>query len=105
MSSAAKAHGGEIAMLIEKEPIARENLHRRFPDTTIYDDIDDDSEWSKFERKPGAALGLLAGPPCQPFAPTRKGQIEDDPRVRFLLESVGGAVKELRPETANIKTV
>ena len=43
MSSAAKAHGGEIAMLTEKEPAARENLRHRFPDTMIHDDIGDDS--------------------------------------------------------------
>ena len=30
MSSAAKAHGGEIAMLIEKEPVARESMRRCF---------------------------------------------------------------------------
>ena len=89
-------------MLIEKDPVARENLRRRFPDTTIYDDIDDDPEWSKFERKPGAALGLLAGPPCQPFAPTGIWNMEDYPRVRFLLESVDGAVKKLRPGMADI---
>ena len=76
MSSAAKAHEGGIVMLIEKEPVTRENPRRRFTGITIYEDIDDDSEWNKFERKPGAALGRLAGPPCQPFASTGKGKME-----------------------------
>ena len=105
MSSAAEVHGDEIAMLTEKEPVARGKLRRRFPDTAIYDDTGDDSEWSKFEHKPGAALGLLAGPPCQPFTPAGKGQMEGDPRARFLLKSVGDAVKKPRPETVDIEAV
>ena len=31
--------------------------------------------------------------------------MEDDPRARFLLESVGDAAKKLRPETVEIETV
>ena len=31
--------------------------------------------------------------------------MEDDPRARILLESVGGAVKKPRPETVDIETV
>lgn len=69
LSIAAEAHGGEIAMLTEKEPIARANLRPHFPNTKIIDDADGDSTWGKLERKPGAALGLLAGPPCRAFAP------------------------------------
>ena len=104
MPSAVEAHGGEIAMLIEKEPIVRENLRRSFPDANISNDIDDDSEWSEIERKPEVALGLLAGPPCQPFAPTGEGEMDVDPRARFLLGGVGDAVKKLRPETVDIYT-
>ena len=48
MSRAAEAHGSEIAMLTEKYPVARENLHRRFPDANIYNEINDDSDWSTF---------------------------------------------------------
>ena len=105
MSSTTETHGGEIAMFTEKEPVASENLRHRFPDATIYDDIDDDSKWGKFKRKPGTALRLLAGPPCQPFAPTRKGGLDDDPLARFLLESVVDTVKKLRPDIVDIETV
>ena len=92
LSQAAKALGGEIVMLTEKDPIARENLHRLFPDASIYNDIDDDSEWRKFQREPGAALALYAAPPCAAFAPNGKGLMDEDPRARLLLETVGGAV-------------
>ena len=104
LSRAAEAHGGEVAMLIENEPVAQENLRHRFPDAEIYDDIDDPS-WQQFARKPGAALGMFAGAPCQPFAPTGKQLMDDDPRARFLLEGVGKAVAKLRPETVDIETV
>ena len=92
-------------MLAENEPVARENLRRCFPGAYIFNDVDDDSEWSKFERKPGAALALLAGPPSQPFAPTGKGKLDDDPRARSLLEGAGDAVRKLRPETVETGTV
>ena len=105
MSSAAEAHVGEIGVPTEKEPVARYNLRRRFPGAKIFHDIDGDSDWSNFEHKPGAALGLLAGSQCQPFAPTGKGEMEDGPRARFLIEGAGNAVNKLRPETADIETV
>ena len=96
MSSATEARSGEIAMLTEKEPVARENLRCRFPDATIYDDIADDPDWSKFRRKPETTPGLLTGPLCHPCAPTGKGGLDSDPSARFLLESVGDTVKKLR---------
>ena len=81
MSSAVETLGGENAVLTEKESVACEKLPRCFPDAKIFDDTDDDPEWGKFERKPGAAIGLTAGPPCQPFAPTGKGKLDDAPRA------------------------
>ena len=52
MLSATEAQSGEIAVLTEKEPAVRENLRHCFPDAKIFHDIDDDSDWSKFERRP-----------------------------------------------------
>ena len=83
----------------------RTSVRQRFPDAAIFYDAGDDSEWRTFERKPEAALGLFAGPPCQPFAMTGKGLMDDDPRARHLLESVGDAVSKLLPVTIVIGTV
>ena len=81
LSRSAEKHGGKIAMLIEKDLVAQENLCRRCPGAEIFYDVDDDSEWRTFERKPGTALGMFAGPLCQPFAPTGEGLMGDDPRA------------------------
>ena len=37
--------------------------------------------------------------------PAEKGELDDDPRARFLLKGVGDAVKRLRSETVDIEAV
>ena len=105
MSSATETHGGEIAVLTEKKAGARENTRHRFPDAKIFHDIDDDSDWSKFEHKPGNTLGIHVGHQCQPFASTGKGEMEANARTRFLLDGANDAAKKLRSETVDIEMV
>ena len=56
-------------MLVEKDPVVRMLLRRRFPNAVIIDDLDSEN-WRGWIRRPGATLGVMTGPPCGPYAPT-----------------------------------
>ena len=81
---AAMRLGGDIALLIEVDSVARTMLSRKFLNALIVADFDDE-DWRCWRRSSAAALSVLTGPQCGPYAPTDKGIILDDPRARYLL--------------------
>ena len=71
LETVAQNLGGTIPILAEKDPVARAMLRRKFPAALIAADFDD-TDWRDWKRNSAGALGVLAGPPCGPYAPPGK---------------------------------
>ena len=99
---AAQNLGGDVAMLAEKGPVARVLLRLKFPNALIDEDFDDE-DWRNWRRNSTAALGLFAGPPCGPYAPSGKGRFLSGPRARYL-PGIGAATCAYQPETIDVET-
>ena len=81
LETAAQNLGSTISLPAEKDPVnpvARAMLHRKFPVALIVTDFGD-ADWHDWIRNSTAALGVLAGPPCGPYAPSGKGYFLSDP--------------------------
>ena len=59
LETAAQNLGGDIALLIQKDAVARAMLSRVFPNALIAADFDD-GDWRDWRRSSTVALGVLA---------------------------------------------
>ena len=76
-------------------------LRLRFPNALIADDFGVEN-WRNWRRGSTAALGLLAGSPCGPYAPSGKGCFLSDPRARCLF-GIGAVACAHQPETVDVE--
>ena len=103
LETTAQNLGDTITVLIEKDPVARTMLRRNSPGTLIIADLDD-GDWRHWKRSKTAALGILAGPPRGPYAPSGKGKFLSDPPAQYL-PGIGAVACALQPETINIEAL
>ena len=102
LETAAQNLGGTTAF-IEKDPVARAMLSRNFPGALIVAGFDGE-DWHDWKRSKTAVLGVLVGPPCDPYAPSRKRKFISDPRAEYLI-GIGAAACALQPETIDIEAL
>ena len=103
LEAATQNLGGTIALLAEKDPVARAMLSRKFLGPLIAADFDNE-DWRNWRRSKTVALGVIPGPPRGPHAPSGKGAFLSDPRARYLL-GIGTAACALQPEAADVETL
>lgn len=81
----------------EIDPFCRQVLSRRFPDTTIYEDVRDvDGEAAEVDL-------ICGGFPCQPVSVAGKGLAQDDPR--WLWPEFARVVGVLQPTYVLVENV